>query len=562
MSKLLRWGAPGLIALGALYVIGFVVYQQYVAEPSLTFSIRSGSADVAPGTPIGLTTAGWDTQITSAELRRATLDERGVWGPSEEVPAQVALEPLESRPGELVGRVRAADGSDPVVPDARLTLTLRGSAKELAFPLPVPREVTIERRLEFSTRLSPRPDVPQRPVSLRYGEDVVVKWSAPMRSFDVTATPRARVDVVLDPGKPNVTTLALPDAREGQEYVVTIQGAIASNGVPLQKPYSLRVITPVSPQPTLPPEPVGLRPDQRQVTIGWNVPLESIQGTVSGNAKARWSIDGLDPRVVHLDFDEYSQGQTYQASIVRATARNGAPLAHAATFQVTTPEPLRLEAASPESGARGVAVSAPVSFTFSEPIADHAAAERAIQLEPAIPGHFEWPDERTVSFVPDQGWPHDSNVSVRLKGGPGTVVGQSGGFYPDQQTVTFSTPPDKKIEVVLSEQKLYLWEGGEVVRSFPVATGVRGADTPVGDFEVQYKMEKARFRGTNPSGRTYDIPDVHWVLAFQGDYTIHGAYWRQAFGTPGSNGCVSLTDPDAKVVFDWATEGTPISIHD
>ena len=42
MSKLLRWGAPGLIALGALYVIGFVVYQQYVAEPSLTFSIRSG----------------------------------------------------------------------------------------------------------------------------------------------------------------------------------------------------------------------------------------------------------------------------------------------------------------------------------------------------------------------------------------------------------------------------------------------------------------------------------------------------------------------------------------
>jgi hypothetical protein len=238
MSKLLRWGAPGLIALGALYVIGFVVYQQYVAEPSLTLSIRSGSADVAPGTPIGLTTAGWDTRITSAELRRAALDERGVWGPSKEVPVQVALEPLESRPGEQVGRVLAADGSDPVVPDARLELTLHGTAKELAFPLPVPREVPIERRLEFSTRLSPRPEVPPRPINLRYGEELVVKWSAPMRSFNVTATPQARVDVALDPAKPNVSTLVLPDAKEGQEYVVTIQGAVASNGVALQKPYS------------------------------------------------------------------------------------------------------------------------------------------------------------------------------------------------------------------------------------------------------------------------------------------------------------------------------------
>jgi len=74
-------------------------------------------------------------------------------------------------------------------------------------------------------------------------------------------------------------------------------------------------------------------------------------------------------------------------------------------------------------------------------------------------------------------------------------------------------------------------------------------------------MPTARFTGVNVSGSRYDIPDVHWVLAFSGDYTIHGAYWRSAFGTPGSNGCVSLTDEDAKSVFDWSPEGTRIHIH-
>jgi lipoprotein-anchoring transpeptidase ErfK/SrfK len=90
---------------------------------------------------------------------------------------------------------------------------------------------------------------------------------------------------------------------------------------------------------------------------------------------------------------------------------------------------------------------------------------------------------------------------------------------------------------------------------------VKGAETPHGSYRVQYKMPVARFRGVNPNGSRYDIPNVHWVLAFYEDYTIHGAYWRQVFGRPGSNGCISLTDPNAKVVYDFAEEGTRIEVH-
>jgi lipoprotein-anchoring transpeptidase ErfK/SrfK len=75
------------------------------------------------------------------------------------------------------------------------------------------------------------------------------------------------------------------------------------------------------------------------------------------------------------------------------------------------------------------------------------------------------------------------------------------------------------------------------------------------------KAAQMRFRGVNPDGSHYDIPDVHWVMPFWGDYTIHGAYWRPRFGVPGSDGCVSMSDADAKSLFDWADVGTPIVIH-
>jgi lipoprotein-anchoring transpeptidase ErfK/SrfK len=138
----------------------------------------------------------------------------------------------------------------------------------------------------------------------------------------------------------------------------------------------------------------------------------------------------------------------------------------------------------------------------------------------------------------------------------------SGGYLEGTYQVSFVTPTDKRIDVDISEQKLRLYEGEEMVREFVVATGVTGADTPIGEFKVEYKMESARFRGTNPSGHTYDLPNVKWVLAFQGDYTIHGSYWRTVYGRPASNGCVSMTDANALEVFQWAPEGTPISIHE
>jgi lipoprotein-anchoring transpeptidase ErfK/SrfK len=153
-------------------------------------------------------------------------------------------------------------------------------------------------------------------------------------------------------------------------------------------------------------------------------------------------------------------------------------------------------------------------------------------------------------------------VTVAIRGGPEGPRSAAGGYVEQETSFAFRTAPNKTIDVDVSSQVLTLIEGGQPVRTFLTSTGLPGVDTPIGEFRVQYKMPTAHFRGFNSAtGNSYDLPNVKWVLAFMGDYTIHGAYWRQAFGRPGSNGCVSLTDSDASIVYSWAPEGTLVRIH-
>jgi lipoprotein-anchoring transpeptidase ErfK/SrfK len=147
-------------------------------------------------------------------------------------------------------------------------------------------------------------------------------------------------------------------------------------------------------------------------------------------------------------------------------------------------------------------------------------------------------------------------LSVEPRGVPGGKP-----IAPAPTSELRARPAGRIIDVSLNDQVLRLYEGGEEVFRSPVATGVEGAETPTGNFAVQYHMAQARFQGENPDGRRYDIPDVPWILAFSGDYTIHAAPWRSQFGQVGSNGCVTLPLEAAKFVYEWAEDGTPIYIH-
>jgi lipoprotein-anchoring transpeptidase ErfK/SrfK len=112
------------------------------------------------------------------------------------------------------------------------------------------------------------------------------------------------------------------------------------------------------------------------------------------------------------------------------------------------------------------------------------------------------------------------------------------------------------IEVNLSEQRVYAWEGDVLMNSFLVSTGTWQTPTVTGTFKI---WNKTRIQAM--SGPGYYLPNVPFVMYFYKDYGFHGTYWHNNFGTPMSHGCVNLTIPDSEWLYNWASYGTIVKVH-
>ena len=113
----------------------------------------------------------------------------------------------------------------------------------------------------------------------------------------------------------------------------------------------------------------------------------------------------------------------------------------------------------------------------------------------------------------------------------------------------------KQIVVDLSEQRVYAYENGVLVRQFVVSTGLPGTPTIQGSFTIQRKTPSRHM-----SGPGYDLPGVPWVMYFYRGYALHGTYWHNNFGQPMSHGCVNMRTPDAEWLYQWAPIGTSVRV--
>ena len=112
------------------------------------------------------------------------------------------------------------------------------------------------------------------------------------------------------------------------------------------------------------------------------------------------------------------------------------------------------------------------------------------------------------------------------------------------------------IDVNLSEQRVYAYEGDMIVNSFIVSTGTARTPTVTGKFKIWIKL-----KSTTMSGPGYHLTNVPYAMYFYKGYGLHGTYWHNNFGTPMSHGCVNLTTADAGWLYNWAFEGTVVNVH-
>lgn len=127
---------------------------------------------------------------------------------------------------------------------------------------------------------------------------------------------------------------------------------------------------------------------------------------------------------------------------------------------------------------------------------------------------------------------------------------------------------EKRIEINLTNQRLYAYEDSTLKFEFPISSGKPWWPTPTGTFKPWAKIGSQRMVGGDKKlGTYYDLPNVPYVVYFYKDYAIHGAYWHNNFGYPMSHGCVNVHPSNMSVLYPWIelpsenNSGTTIKIY-
>ena len=146
----------------------------------------------------------------------------------------------------------------------------------------------------------------------------------------------------------------------------------------------------------------------------------------------------------------------------------------------------------------------------------------------------------------------------------------------------------RRIEISLSQQTLWAYQGDDLVLETFVSTGLDPNTTETGNFHVRIKVEKQDMQGfTDSSGEVvavgddgtnseedtieslepgqerYEVKDVPHVMYINSDAeALHGAYWHNNFGYQMSHGCINLPLDVAAFLYTWAPLGTAVTVYE
>ncbi len=142
------------------------------------------------------------------------------------------------------------------------------------------------------------------------------------------------------------------------------------------------------------------------------------------------------------------------------------------------------------------------------------------------------------------------------------------GQWVEQRNVSLvqSTPPGGQggtlIAVDTYEQSLGVYTDGRLIFATLVSSGSRYFPTRPGTFQVWARLDTGKMSGAYLRDRRdyYFLEDVPWILYYDGDRALHGAYWHNNFGIRSSHGCVNLSPRDARWLFDFAQVGTTVVV--
>lgn len=136
-------------------------------------------------------------------------------------------------------------------------------------------------------------------------------------------------------------------------------------------------------------------------------------------------------------------------------------------------------------------------------------------------------------------------------------------------TPATTTTLQRLLEVNLSEQRLYLKENGNVVDSWLISSGKDSpgsySPTQTGRYRINSHYDvQTMSSGAGKAGTgywDYEVPNIQWIMYFNGSQAFHGVYWHSNFGSKQSHGCVGMPNSRAKQIYEWAPNGVDVWVH-
>jgi len=125
-----------------------------------------------------------------------------------------------------------------------------------------------------------------------------------------------------------------------------------------------------------------------------------------------------------------------------------------------------------------------------------------------------------------------------------------------------------RLEINISRHRVTLYKGTTRIKSFPIAVGRRGWETPTGTFRVAQMLRNPTwinpFTGEAIPGGTPQNPLGHYWIGFW----TNGKNWIGFHGTPNvesvgksaSHGCIRMYNKDVEQLFNQVSIGTPVSV--
>jgi len=148
----------------------------------------------------------------------------------------------------------------------------------------------------------------------------------------------------------------------------------------------------------------------------------------------------------------------------------------------------------------------------------------------------------------------------------GLSVGNPIVMPPKDTMIGLPVVMNKRIVISISQQHMWVYQDGVMIRDHVVSTGIPSSPTMAGVFQV-------KSRDLNAYASRWDLYMPHWLGIYDAtpylENGIHGLpmlssgvrLWGNVLGRPASYGCIILTLQAAEELYHWADNGVIVEIQ-